>query len=197
MTKTNLPKRRGIIIEKILEILQAQAESTAELIDIMTSEYSVSYRKLRQALHTGPRRFKTNWAEKYRETQRFYSLLNYLKRQGFIEQKVKNSSSFWKIRKAGLEKLQLMKKKRSLRSYESAPDDIVRVVIFDVPERERHKRIWLRSTLLSLGFSLLQKSVWIGKVKIPLEFLADLKDLKMLDYVHIFEINKKGTIHEA
>ena len=68
------------------------------------------------------------------------------------------------------------------------------IVSFDVPEKEKRKRGWLRSTLKNLGFRMLQKSVWIGKVKIPEAYLEDLKRLRLLSYIEIFAISKRGTI---
>jgi len=47
-----------------------------------------------------------------------------------------------------------------------------------------------------LGFTMLQKSLWIGSNKIPEEFIEDLKEWKIIEYVHIFEVTKKGTLVE-
>jgi len=190
---------RGEIIPKILEILQAGAETTADLFDIFTSGYGESYRKLRRSIKYGSPQFKNDWAFEYRQLQQFYSLLNQLKNHGFIEKKVdKKRKSVWKITKRGLEKLKLIKEKKKSKkfivNYTKEEDDKLKVVIFDVPEKERHKRAWLRAVLAYLGFTLLQESVWIGKNKIPEEFIHDLRRQGMLSYVHIFEINKKGTI---
>ena len=41
---------------------------------------------------------------------------------------------------------------------------------------------------------MIQKSVWIGKVKIPKEFLDDLFKLRLIDYIEIFEISKAGSL---
>ena len=107
-------------------------------------------------------------------------------------------SSIWEITKLGLEKLKSRKSKASFSkrniNYEKKLDDKIKIVIFDIPEKERHKRAWLRAVLISLDFSILQQSVWIGKNKIPEDFLLDLREYKMLSYVQIFEISKKGSI---
>ena len=70
------------------------------------------------------------------------------------------------------------------------------IVVFDVPEKERRKRDWLRSVLKRLELKMVQKSVWIGKVKIPKELLDDLFNLKLLDYVEIFEVSKSGSLRQ-
>ncbi|MBI4094682.1 MAG: hypothetical protein HY435_00615 [Candidatus Liptonbacteria bacterium] len=187
-----------MIIEKVLEILQAGAETAADLLDIMASDYATSYRKMRRSIRSGPRSFQSNWADNYREAQRFYSLLQYLKQQGFIEKTGASRSSVWHITRKGLKKFSILKKKnqlqRSVAHYEGKEDDKLRIIVFDVPEDERVKRIWLRSALLSLGFTLLQKSVWAGARKIPQDFLEDLQEKRMMPYVHIFEVSRLGTV---
>ena len=68
------------------------------------------------------------------------------------------------------------------------------IIIFDIPERLVSKRNWLRSVLKILGYSLLQKSVWIGKTKIPQELIVDLKKLEIIQCIHIFTVKKAGTL---
>jgi len=41
---------------------------------------------------------------------------------------------------------------------------------------------------------MLQKSVWLGKNKLPEEFLKALAELDLIDFVHIFKIGRAGTI---
>ncbi|MBI5742583.1 MAG: hypothetical protein HZA25_01965 [Candidatus Niyogibacteria bacterium] len=71
------------------------------------------------------------------------------------------------------------------------------IVTFDVPERERRKREWLRCVLKNLKFRPVQQSVWLGRTKIPIDFLDDLKDLNMTDYVEIFEVSRQGTLRHV
>ena len=73
-------------------------------------------------------------------------------------------------------------------------DDVSRLVIFDIPETERQKRDWIRIELVSCDYKPLQKSVWLGFRPLPQEFIEELDFLKIKNYVHIFSIDKKGTI---
>jgi len=189
--------RHGKLIYKILEALQDSAETTIDLLTIFTLPYSESYKRIR-SLRYGSPKFKTNWAEEYLKNQQFYSLLNRLKNQGFIKKEKENKKTIWSITRKGLEKLKILKKKNKkiLINYPKEKSDKLIIVIFDIPEKERHKRNWLRSVLASLDFKFLQQSVWIGKTKIPEEFLNDLRNKKMLDYVHIFKVSKSGTINK-
>ena len=185
-----------LMIEKILEVLQSQAELTVHLLDIFTSDYHSSYRKLRS--HRGPIPFKTDWAESYREAQRFYAFMNKLKRQGFIAREKQGKTSLWRITKEGREKWRAIKERseKIIPAYTGEDDGVLRIVAFDVPERERAKRTWLQAALKSLEFTLLQKSVWRGTVRIPKVFFEDLRKKGMLAYVHIFEAGKRRTLEE-
>ncbi|MGC8776274.1 MAG: hypothetical protein ACP5QN_03115 [Minisyncoccia bacterium] len=186
--------KKGDLIIKILEILQTGAETTATLLDIFTSNYYNSYRKIRRSIIYGPSEFKSNWADNYLELQKFYNLLNRLKKQGFIQKQEKDKKSIWSITKLGLEKLKILKKQNFPIYYKKEKENSLMIVTFDIPEQERYKRDWLRNVLVYLDFKFLQQSVWIGKTKIPEEFIENLREQKMLNYVHIFKINKAGTI---
>lgn len=136
------------------------------------------------------------------EQRRFYSFLSLLKKQGLIRKEDgEGRQSKWAITKRGLGKLFAVREKKRYSlghiSYTPEKDSTVRVVIFDIPELERHKRVWLRAALLALDFSFCQQSVWIGKSKIPKKFLEDLRDREMLSYVQIFEVSKKGSLERV
>ena len=186
--------KKGELIPKILEILQAQAEATVDLIDIMTSGYGESYRKARRGMKYGPHEFKTDWADTYRKNQIFYSLLNQLKEQGFIEKKnnVAKKGSIWHITKKGTEKLHASKKVKD--GYGGTKDGKIRIIIYDIPEKDRKHRDWLRSILKTIDFSLLQESVWLGMTTVSEELLDEMRRRDIVSYVHIFEISKGGTI---
>ena len=186
--------------ERILEYLQAQAESAVDWVDIMTSSRPVSYRKARHSLLRGAPEFKHDWADMYRKRQEFYSLLNCLKRDGLVVRKKENRGSPWSITGAGRKKLVALKEKRE--KSPDLPDNVYErkegssfvVVAFDVPEQERKKRDWLRMNLKALGLDMLQQSVWVGKVRIPEDFVRDLRKSNMISYVHIFSVNKSGSM---
>ena len=123
-----------------------------------------------------------------------------LKQSGLLEEKVKKGSKFFNLTQKGRNKLSQLDK----RNKEAIPDNFYNkgksnqfvIIIFDIPEIERKKRSWLRSALVNLGFRMIQKSVWVGKIKIPEEFLKDLSKLRMIDFVEIFEISKAGSLKQ-
>ncbi len=192
-----------MVIEKVLEILQGGAEATATIFDAMMADYQTSRRKIGRASYKGGIQFKNSWAEEYRENQKFYTLLGYLKRQGLVEAKKKENKNIWHITKKGIEKLEVIKE-RNLYSKttvdysekEKQGSESVKIITYDIPAKENPKRSWIRWALANLDFTMLQRSVWLGKRKIPEEFLIDLRKRKMMDYVQIFEVAKSGTIKE-
>ncbi len=183
--------------EWILEFLEGVADLTGVIMDAFFDSYPSRHRRL------GKKTSSAHDILSEEERQRFYSLLSRLKKQGFVTSSGGRGrqQSKWDITQRGLKKLFVIREKKRFSlgnvSYEARKDSMVRVVIFDIPERERHKRVWLRAALLALGFSLCQQSVWLGKSKIPREFLEDLRDREMLSFVQIFEVSREGSLEKV
>ena len=71
------------------------------------------------------------------------------------------------------------------------------IVAFDIPEIQKKKRVWLRENLRALDLIMLQKSVWAGNVILPKAFIKEIRNQELLNYVHIFSVNRKGTIQKV
>ncbi|MDO8752029.1 MAG: CRISPR-associated endonuclease Cas2 [Candidatus Wolfebacteria bacterium] len=186
--------------EQVLQIICDGLSTADSIFDALLGGYGRAYARARKNV------FAPDWPDwgkgKRRrgpsdfEIERFYSFLNYLKREGLIEKR--KDRKHWELTHKGGEKLKGLQDRsrffvRSI-DYVSEEDNKLRVVIFDIPEQERHRRTWLRASLVALGFSMCQQSVWVGKRKIPRKFLEDLRDRELLAYVHIFEISKQGSL---
>jgi len=65
-------------------------------------------------------------------------------------------------------------------------DKKLRIVIFDIPEKKKHWREWLRQELLLLQFQQLQKSVYVGKYPLPESFYKEIKEAELTGYVFVF-----------
>lgn len=184
-----------MIMQKALEIIEFGVETTGVFIDVFFSDYNTSYKKAKNFISKGTTNYYS--PKNFEDKQRLYSLISRLKKQGFIK-KVKNErSEYWQITTKGKEKLKQIRKSNTqsiLPNYKKEKSDRMMVVVFDIPEKDRWKRKWLRTILISLDFSFLQQSVWVGQNRIPEEFIEDLNKRGMLSYVHIFEVVKKGTI---
>mgnify|MGYP001581331649 CR=1 FL=1 len=62
------------------------------------------------------------------------------------------------------------------------------MVLFDIPEKKRKIRNWLRLHLKLWNFEMLQQSVWLGKGPLPKEFVDRLDLLGIGKCVKIFKI---------
>lgn len=194
MKRSENKKQRGDNIKMILGLLAGSAFLTLELLDEVFGARARSYKAMHSMMYGGSG-YDENAKEDYNnaELQRFYSILNKLKSQGFIKKKKSEHGSLWNITKRGLEKLGVISKKKKI-TYNSKTDNKLKIIVFDIPERERWKRAWLREALNALEFSMLQQSVWIGKNKVPEQFLEDLRDMRLFDRIHILEVSASGTL---
>lgn len=132
----------------------------------------------------------------YEEKSRYLRMVSKLKKDGLLEKGGKGSSKFLSLTQKGEIFLGALSSKLTLpaTSYTKIKEDFFTIITFDIPEQERKKRVWLRQALINLDFKMIQKSVWIGKVKIPKQFLEDLRLLKISRCVEIFQATKSGTL---
>lgn len=190
--------RKTDTVSKILSLLQGATLATNEIFDVFLSGYSESYQKMRRGIYS-PKTRKKDWGDEYNKIQKLYTTLNRLKRDGFVEKTKKKGTrlSLWKITKRGSEKCERKANISEKNRYNKTDDDFLKIIIFDIPEIERRKRVWLREILKEFEFSMLQQSVWIGMRKLPEQFIFDLEEMKLVRYVHIFGIKKGGTISDV
>jgi DNA-binding transcriptional regulator PaaX len=67
------------------------------------------------------------------------------------------------------------------------------IIIFDIPEKKRRYRDWLRSELIGFGFDQIQKSVWFGP-QLPKDFVEYLGEIDLLTYIRFFRANEKDLV---
>ncbi|MEW6610573.1 MAG: CRISPR-associated endonuclease Cas2 [Patescibacteria group bacterium] len=109
-----------------------------------------------------------------KERKRLYDAFTYLMRQGMLKVRYKNNQMFISLTAVGkkrvgkddIDTLAIMSPRRW--------DGKWRILLFDVPTRERSKREALRGKLIELGFTMLQKSVWVH----PYECSHEVQTLK-------------------
>lgn len=107
-----------------------------------------------------------------------------LKKLGFIEKK-KNK---FRLTSAGkiLEKYIISRKKVLSGKW----DGKYRVVIFDIPEKQRKIRNWLRQELYLLNYKKLQESVFISKHSLPSDLINEIKNKKIGNCVNYLLVDK-------
>ncbi len=114
-----------------------------------------------------------------------------LRREGLISRTGGSKNAVWQLTPTG--KAQLKQAAHDPKT-DIISDGITRLVIFDIPERERKKRTIVRTELIACNFQQLQKSVWIGDCPLPEGFVRSLDAMGLAEYVHIFSVREKGTI---
>lgn len=180
------------IIPKILTLVGKSALSAKDAVAAILSEgYGASVSRLeRSAANRAAKREHDLAAMKHN----LASVLYKLKKDGLILEKNK----LLHLTARGDSKLATLadKEKFSAGKYKSEPAANFLIVAYDIPGKNYKKRLWLRESLSNIGLRAIQQSLWMGKIKLPKEFLEDLKNLNLFNCVEIFEITKSGTLRE-
>lgn len=153
------------------------------------SNYPGGYRIIYDILYDGksPAQSDKSFENSLRNT------LSRMKRNGLL----KNDKKKWVITPEGKELLE--GKNSDIKRFfpnektraKNSPKSLI--IIFDIPEKKRRYRDWLRSELIGFGFEQVQKSVWLG-VPLPKEFIKYLDEVKLLQYVRFFRATEKDLI---
>jgi DNA-binding transcriptional regulator PaaX len=182
-------------------LLKALSEVAEETMDFATAlicaGYGASLRDIEIARErASSRRFelKQRLDEERSAKKCFYKLISDMERSGLIEKNQPNGKKIISLTQLGKDKIKNGSIYKSSSSYAKEISKEPIIFVFDIPEKERRKRDWLRASLGHLGFHMVQKSVWIGSVKLPKVFLNDLGEQNLISRVEILSINKSGTI---
>lgn len=123
-----------------------------------------------------------------------YVAMHRLQKNGFIEKQIIESEVCFKLTDLGLKEIERRKQKikiNGLRELKIADqnewDGIWRVVVFDIPEKNKKVRNALRQTLKMLEFYQLQKSVWASKRNFTKEIRKWARELGLSEYIMVFE----------
>jgi CRISPR/Cas system-associated endoribonuclease Cas2 len=185
---------KGDLTHKMLELIsRASLKTTDTIAAFLTSPYGSSYKTIEYNLERREHRRGRAILQK-EERQRYYNLLYTLKKEGLIKEVDQGLLSVTEKGRAWLLRHKNNNRQVPAVRYTGLPHDRFIIVAFDIPEKERFKRDWLRTALKSLGLQMIQRSVWMGKVKLPALFLSDVRKLRLLDSVEIFEITRTGTL---
>ena len=189
-----------------MRILKGIVHAIVEAGDIvdafMSSEYGASRSKIEYKIRKTRRQRefdRARWEEFERIQKRCRNALTWLKRERFIVEHVESGKKRLRLTKKGFRYLRsLTKREKSIlpKKYPMTSARSAVIVMFDIHEREKWKRNWLRNVLKNGGFKMRQKSVWIGNVKFPASFIEDLIRIGIIEDVEIFEAVKLGTLHE-
>ncbi len=190
--------RKGDLAVKIFQLIREGVGSTSDIITaVLESGYGASYGKLDRNVrrHRANRlRDREIMLTRYRLRHRIQSAVHNLKKEGFVER----TDGDLRLTLRGVKKLKQFLESPSrilpVRSYPKEEATASSIIIFDIPERHRHKRQWLRSVLRRLDYTMVQKSVWIGNCKIPSQLIDDFVFLNIFQHIEIFSVYKKGSL---
>jgi len=186
--------------KRILGELQHQARTAGEIFEAIIQYDPDTFKVTKRLLgHTTFPKKTDHYALKRSEEKKFYTLLAKLRKEGMIKRQGIGMDAICNLTGDGLKKLiNYAGKKQSLnlpkRKYIAEKSIAQTLVVFDIPESLKSYRDWIRYQLVGFGFSMLQKSVWIGAYQIPSDFIYDLRELKLLQYIHILKVAKSGSV---
>lgn len=122
----------------------------------------------------------------YRFSRRSFSTqLSQLRAQGLVERIGARRNASWRITQQG--RLRTAEHGNRRKRFQ-------RLVIFDIPEKERAKRTAIRMELITAGYHQLQKSVWAGKQPLLEDFVELIDTLGLSGKVHILSVRNFGTL---
>ena len=188
------------ISQKLLAILSGGVASTIDIVWVMSAPKVVSYKRL-NSLRNNPgksigKQVVDDWKCNHDEYKRYHALLKKLQKQGLIEPISVGKNKVWSVTAIGSSFLRPRERKISDAGEFVVPGHAT-IISYDIPERLRRERDRIRETLKMIGFKQAHQSLWFGNKKVTKSFLELLRERKIFDYVHIFEINKSGTLEKV
>jgi len=190
---------KALILSKILTTISDQTVDLYDLFESLLAASLAGYRapimiekehNQRQWKRVAERRERENRKESKRRLQKYISKL---KQDGLIDRTKENQVS---LTPSGLDKLEQLKSRSYNQRFEIIESSNVIIISFDIPEKYRKNRNWLRGVLRFLNFEMIHQSTWVGKIKISEKLLEQLEKKEILKYIKIFEVTKTGTLKE-
>jgi len=108
----------------------------------------------------------------------FYNALKRLERTYLVGRKGRRRGEQWYLTPEGEQVVRRLRVKL-VYARKRRWDGKWRLVIFDVPERIRGRRDFLRKELVAMGFHQLQKSVWVTPYPLPDDFFDIMDELEL------------------
>ena len=202
-TKKSTKRARGAIMRAVLEAIGSSAEGIVDgFAAFLSAGYGASFSRINYEIGKRESARFTEMLEReeaLRARQRYHNLIHALTRDGLVQKRTAKNKALLILTKEGRKKLEFFRAQHvgafPPALYHKEAGDTFIIVTFDVPEKDRRKRDWLRAALKNLGLTMVQKSVWLGKIILPPAFLEDLHALRLVHFVEIFEVSKTGSLH--
>jgi len=114
-----------------------------------------------------------------------FVILNRLQNKGLVEKK----DNKYILTFLGLKYFKRIKQKNSDREIKKW-DGRWRVVMFDIPEKLRKERNWLRHQLYGLEYQLIQKSVFLGKWPLTEDFFNEIIERRLNNFIRLITVGE-------
>jgi len=124
--------------------------------------------------------------------RKYHAILSRLSKQGLVEKNKLEGKTKWSITTKG--RTCLNRKKNDIDFEDLVDKPGLTIISYDIPERNRRARGRLREILRLMGFKLIHQSMWFGNKKVTPGFLKLLSEIRIINYVHIFEVGKLGSL---
>ena len=141
--------------------------------------------------------------ESGRSTRRFYAIIRERKFRQYKKESVRvalsrlhrkglvnNSTLGWSITKKSKKYSRDIRLLDYIMSSFTKNSPVNMIISFDIPEKDRFMRHWLRNQIKIFGYKMLQQSLWIGPGPLPLPFLKRLEDLNIRKNIKTFKLTK-------
>lgn len=125
--------------------------------------------------------------EKWRYRGTIKQTITRFEQRGFVVTETRGEELVVKITQAGKRWLRRYQLERMVVERQKHWDGLWRVVVFDVPEKQRRTRNIVRGWLKRLGFARLQQSVWIIPWPCRQQFEALTSEFKLANQAILLE----------
>ena len=126
--------------------------------------------------------------QKERSRKDFNQFIYYLKRKGYIKIKNLESRQAIALTPKGAEKA--LRAKFTMGERPKRKDGKWLMVVFDVPEKKRRLRDFFREYLKSLGFKMLQRSIWVCPFDVINKVEEVARQHSLDPYIRVFLIEE-------
>jgi DNA-binding transcriptional regulator PaaX len=116
---------------------------------------------------------------KFESYRKVYTQLYQLEKRGYLDRYTHKDLEYVRVSPKG---------KAAIASANRTKDGKWRMIIFDIPEKQRPTRDYLRSKIKQLGFRKWQHSTWITPYVLPHEVEQELRELSRKLFVRLIVI---------
>jgi hypothetical protein len=118
----------------------------------------------------------------------FSQFIGYLQQKGYIKVKALDGTRGIMLTLKGAKKV--LETQRKLKEKKRRKDGKWIMLIFDIPEKRKKERDFLRDALMDLGYQMFQQSVWMCPYDVHAETEKAVRAYRVIPYVKIFLIEE-------